>query len=80
MRKNLQKARQNMGLTQEQAAESLGIPYNSYRAYEYGRANASVEKWDKMEDFFEVSQRELRENFPVELSRCQTCGQTIKKR
>jgi transcriptional regulator with XRE-family HTH domain len=80
MRKNLQEARKKKGLTQEQAANALGIPYNSYRAYEYGRSGTKVETWDTIEDFFGVPQRELRKLFPVERPRCLTCGQTIRKK
>jgi len=80
MRKNLQEVRKKKGLTQEQAANALGIPYNTYRVYESGKVGTTAETWDKIEDFFGVPQRELRKLFPVERPRCPACGQTIKKK
>jgi len=35
-------AREDAGLTQEQAAESASVPYKRYQAIEHGRANVTV--------------------------------------
>ena len=62
MRKKLKKARQNHSLTQKQVAEILGILPTSYQKIEYGERTGSVKIWDKLEDLFSISQKELREN------------------
>ena len=62
MRKNLQAARRAKGLTQEQMAEYLQICDVHYRRIELGHVMGRVEMWDKLEDFFGLDQRWLREN------------------
>lgn len=61
MRKNLKEARQRAGLTQQQMADKLGISTRYYRFIENGRRNGDFELWDKLEDFFGIHQRLLRE-------------------
>ena len=66
------------GLTQKEFAEKLGISYHTYRSIEQAQFDGRVKTWDKIEDLLGINQRELREK--EEPPRCQTCGQTIKKR
>ena len=56
----LSTVRKNSGLTQKQVAEHLGMSVNAYQRIEYGDRGTSIENWDKLEDLFNVSQRELR--------------------
>lgn len=54
--------RKNSGLTQKQVAEYLGISVKAYQRIEYGTRGSKVQIWDKLEDLFQVPQRELRKN------------------
>ncbi len=62
MRKNLQQARKDKGLTQQQMADMLGISLRHYQKIEYADLNGSFEVWDALEDLLGVHQRILREN------------------
>lgn len=62
MRKKLKEARQRSGMTQQQAAEHLGITVRSYQRIESGEILGSIKNWDALEDLFKIHQRELREN------------------
>ena len=62
MRKILQKARKDAGLTQQQMADHLGISLRHYQKIEYADLNGSFEVWDALEDLLGVHQRKLREN------------------
>ena len=64
MRKNLKKARQDLGLTQKQVAEKIGLKVGSYQLIELGKRIGKVETWDKLEDLFLIHQRILREISP----------------
>lgn len=61
MRKNLIKARRSKGLTQVELAKILNISENYYQSIEYGKRQGSIKIWDKLEELFNTSQRELRE-------------------
>lgn len=63
MRKNLKEARQKAGVTQQQVADKLGISLIGYQQIERGVRIGKIETWDKLEDLFNVHQRELREKF-----------------
>lgn len=69
----LSKIRKKSGLTQKQVAEHLGISVQAYQRIEYGIRGTNVQNWDKLEDLFRVSQRELRivekEETPVPLTK-----------
>lgn len=60
MRNNLKEARQKAGMTQKQVAEYLGISEIGYRQIESGKRIGSIHTWDKLEDLFNIHQRELR--------------------
>ena len=61
MRKNLKKARNDKGMTQQVMADALGITLRYYKALESGERLGGIEHWDKMEDLLSVHQRVLRE-------------------
>ena len=60
MRPNLKAARQGAGMTQQQAADALGITLRYYCRIEAGDRTGNYELWDKLEEMFGVSQRTLR--------------------
>lgn len=62
MRKNLQKARKDAGLTQQQMADRLGISLRYYQNIEAGDRTGDFEIWDALEDITNIHQRKLREN------------------
>lgn len=64
----LKTKRQNKGLTQAEVAKYLGIATNSYQAIELGIRQGSIAVWDKLEDLFEIPQRQLRETSPSEIT------------
>lgn len=49
-------------MTQNKMADHLFINYRHYQAIERGERLGSIELWDKLEDFFNINQRVLREN------------------
>lgn len=61
MRKNLKKARQKAGMTQQQVAEQIGISLRYYQNIEAGSRTGDFEIWDSLEDLFSIHQRKLRE-------------------
>ncbi len=63
MRKNLKEARQKAGMTQRQVAEYIGISEIGYRQIESGKRLGAIKTWDKLENFFNVHQKKLREMF-----------------
>ena len=63
MRKNLKEARQKAGMTQKQIANYLKISEIGYRQIESGKRLGAIKTWDKLEDLFNVPQRELRKMF-----------------
>lgn len=62
MRKVLQKARKDAGLTQQQMADKLGISLRYYQNIEAGDRTGDFEIWDALEDITGIHQRKLREN------------------
>ena len=62
MRRNLKKARLELGLTQQQLADKLGIDLRYYKAIESGERLGAIWIWDQLEDALGVHQRLLREN------------------
>ncbi len=56
----LHKYRTERGLTQKEVASILEINVNSYQRLEYGTRAGSIPLWDKLEDLFQIPQRELR--------------------
>lgn len=65
MRENLKKARQQLGLTQQQMADRLGIGLRNYKYIESGSVIGKVELWDALEDITGVHQRILREKSAI---------------
>lgn len=61
MRKNLQIARKEMGLTQQQLADRLGIGIRQYQRIESGDSCGKFEIWDDLEDIIGIHQRILRD-------------------
>lgn len=57
MRKNLKKARQKAGMTQQQVADKLGINERYYKAIESGERLGGIWMWDALEDILGVNQR-----------------------
>jgi len=64
MRENLKSARLGKGMTQKQAAESLGVHERYYKSLESGERLGGIWMWDKLEDLLGINQRVLRENHP----------------
>lgn len=60
-RKILYDARKSRELTQLQVATYLGVSKQQYSRIELGQMVGSVRIWDKLEDFFNIPQRKLRE-------------------
>ncbi len=60
-RENLKKARQEAGMTQQEAADRLGISLVYYQKIEQGTRVGDFEIWDSLEDLFNINQRKLRE-------------------
>jgi transcriptional regulator with XRE-family HTH domain len=58
----MRELRQENGLTQEQAAERLGMLAPNYARIEQGRMNVTVETLVRLADVFEVPVRALFEN------------------
>lgn len=52
---NLRSLRQERALTIAKAAESLGIPFETYRSYEIGRNQADYETLIRIAEFYGVS-------------------------
>lgn len=73
MREKLQGLRKEKKLTQAQVAEVLNISTNHYQAIELGTKQGSITIWDKLEDIFEVHQRDLR------VQKMPGCNQAKKK-
>lgn len=61
LRKNLQNARKEKGLTQQQVADQLGISLRYYQNIEAGDRTGDFAIWDNLEDIFKIHQRILRE-------------------
>ena len=61
MRKNLKKARQKAGMTQQQMADRLGISLRYYQNIEAGERTGDFTLWDELEDVTGIHQRKLRE-------------------
>jgi len=51
----LKRLRKNAKMTQVQMAEFLGITEQHYQLYEYGKANPTVDRLEKLADLFGVS-------------------------
>lgn len=62
LRKMRRTAKDGEGYTHKQMAEILGVSQQQYQRIEYGMVGTKMENWDKLEDLFGVSQRELRKN------------------
>ena len=71
MRKKLRQARLDKGMTQKQIAEYLGIGERYYKDIEYGKTLGSIKHWDALEDLFQIPQRQLRQDTPLDKSRNQ---------
>ena len=61
MRNLLKKSRLKKQLTQKELAKVLKISERHYQAIELGARQGSIRIWDKLEDLFGISQRQLRE-------------------
>ncbi len=57
--KKLKELREQYGYTQNQVAEKLNVTYQSYQAYEYGRAIPSLEHYLILADLYDVPMDEL---------------------
>lgn len=60
MRRNLQNARKDAGMTQQAMADKLGITLRYYQQIEAGDRTGDFEIWDALEDFTGIHQRILR--------------------
>ena len=65
MRRRLQEARKEAGLTQAEMAERLGISERHYQRIEAGLSNGDYRHWDALEDLLGVHQRKLRERTDI---------------
>ena len=61
MRERLRQARIEKNKTQKEVANAIGISVVGYRQIESGKRVGSISNWDKLEDYFNINQRELRE-------------------
>lgn len=61
-RETLKEARKAKGMTQQQAADHLGISLRYYQAIEAGDRTGDFQIWDDLEDLFSIHQRELRQS------------------
>ena len=61
MRIKLKNERSSKNLTQKELAKQLKISERHYQAIELGARQGSIRIWDKLEDLFGISQRQLRE-------------------
>ena len=61
MRIKLKNERLKNELTQKEIALKLGISERYYQAIELGSQQGSIAIWDKLEDLFNIPQRQLRE-------------------
>ncbi len=62
MRKILRNARIDAKMRQTDVANYLGISLRMYQCIESGAKLGAIKHWDKLEDLFRISQRELRKN------------------
>lgn len=60
-RNNLKRARQEIGLTQQQMAEKIEISLRYYQKIENGSHTGDFKIWDTLEDITGIHQRKLRE-------------------
>ena len=60
MRENLKKARLDIGMTQQQMADKLGISLNYYQKIEASDRTGDFPLWDTLEDITGIHQRILR--------------------
>lgn len=61
MRSKLRKARQDLGLTQQEMADKLFISRIHYQKIEAGERTGDFSIWDALEDLTGIHQRILRE-------------------
>lgn len=61
MRTLLKNSRLKNQLTQKELAKQLNISEKHYQAIELGIQQGSIVIWDKLEDIFNIPQRQLRE-------------------
>lgn len=71
-RERLKAARKAAGMTQQQAADYLGIGIRHYQKIEDEKLNGSFEVWDALEDLLGIHQRVLRESSNNRLSRAES--------
>ena len=60
-RERLKAEREKKHKTQKEIANAIGVSLINYRQIEQGRRIGKIETWDKLEDYFKVNQRKLRE-------------------
>ncbi len=51
----IRELRQGCGMTQRQVAHQIGVTYQSYQAYEHGKALPSLDSLISLSQLFEVS-------------------------
>lgn len=61
MRSNLKKARQDLGMTQQEIADRLCITLVYYQKIEAGQRTGDFTIWDTLEDITGIHQRILRD-------------------
>ena len=61
MRRKLQSARKDAGMTQQAMADKLGITLRYYQQIEAGDRTGDFSVWDALEDITGIHQRILRE-------------------
>lgn len=58
--KALQKLRVDLGITQEEAAQRMGVASATYRQVECGLRRGSNDFWDKFQVAFGISNEDMR--------------------
>ena len=54
MQNRIKDLRKEIGLTQEELGEQVGMPNNTLSQYETGKREPKLETWQKLADFFNV--------------------------
>ena len=62
MRQTLQQARKKADKTQKEIATAIGVSTRMYQSIERGKREGKGHIWDKLKAFFNISQRQLRED------------------
>lgn len=58
--KEMRKLRVDLNITQEEAAEKMGVSPATYRQVECGLRRGSADFWDKFQEAFEIPNEKMR--------------------